>query len=519
VKLRAHPDYSRPVSGDLSGRAIALLFLAVTVAVAIPLVTHPLPPLSDYINHLATAHVIDAIGNDPDLDRFYRIEWQPIPNLMMDLVVPVLHRFMDIYLAGQIFSIMVFAGILSGTLVLNRALAGRWSALPLIAAPFLYNGVLLVGVMNYLFGIGLALWGFAAWVGLRERAWPWRFAVSGLFVLALFFCHLFALGLYGLELLAFESHRLWARRNVPLATRAIDFVATGLPFLPAFWLLVTGPTWDSAGVPAYWDLGGKIEGLMLAVRIYGDWVAYALIALMGLAAVLAGWRGALHMHPAGWWLIAVGAVIYLALPRVLFAAHMADQRLPIALVFMLIACLRLDLPDRRLRRGLVMLVAVLLALRLTEVQAVWNDLARGPLEARRSVLSIDRGARVLVVHGDRSSTGLISDLGLVHIASLATIERSALVSTAFTVEGKHILEVRDAYRPFVDAQDRTPPSLPYFLAAGDGPGPYYFSDWPLHFDYVFILFTRPGAANPDPARLALIDHRQHFQLYRVIAAR
>jgi hypothetical protein len=515
----AHPDHSRASSGELSGRAVALLSLAVTVAVAIPLVTHPLPPLSDYINHLATAHVIDAIGSDPDLDRFYRIEWQAIPNLMLDLVVPVLHRFMDIYLAGQIFTIAIFAGILSGTLALHRALNGRWSALPLIASPLLYNGVLLVGVMNYLFGIGLALWGFAAWVTLRERAWPRRFAASTLFVLTLFFCHLFALGLYGLALLAFESHRLWARRNEPLALPLLDFVATGVPFLPALLLLITGPTWESAGVPAYWDLVGKIDGLMLVIGIYYPSIAYGLIALVGLAALLA-WRcGALQVHPVGWWLLAVGAAIYLALPRVLFAAHLADQRLPIALAFMLVACLRLDTRDRRLQAGLIGLIAVLLALRVTEVQRVWDDLAQGPLEARRSVRAIDRGARVLVVHGDRSSTGLISDLGLVHIASLATIERSALVSTAFTVEGKHILEVRAEFRPYVDAQDGTPPSLPYFLAAAGGPSPYYFSDWPHHFDYVFVLFTNPGAANPDPARLTPVEEGRHFQLYGVIKTR
>ena len=104
-------------------------------------ITHPLPPLSDYINHLATAHVVDAIASDRDLERFYRIEWEPIPNLMMDLVVPVLHRFMGIYPAGQVFTISIFVVILSGTGG-NRALMGRWSALPLIAAPLLYSGVL-----------------------------------------------------------------------------------------------------------------------------------------------------------------------------------------------------------------------------------------------------------------------------------------------------------------------------------------------------------------------------------------
>jgi hypothetical protein len=510
------PDPALRAVGDFQGAAVAVLFVAVASAVALPVVTHPLPPLSDYINHLATAHVVDAIAGDPDLDRFYRIEWQAIPNLMMDLVVPVLHRFMSIYLAGQIFTILTFLAILSGTLALHRALNGRWSAVPLIAAPLLYSGVLLVGVMNYLFGIGLALWALAAWVALRERSWPWRFAASTAFVLALYFCHLFALGLYGIELLAFESHRLWTRQDRPLSMRLLDFVATGAPFLPALLLLIAGPTWDSAGVPAYWDMAGKIEGVTLAIKIYDPRVAFALTAIVAVAAALAWRRRALHVHPVGWALLAVGTAVYLALPRVLFAAHMADQRLPIALAFMLAACIRVDLDHRRMRQGLVSVLVLLLALRLSEVQIVWNDLARGPIEALRSVMSIKRGARVLVVHGDRSATGLISDLGLLHIASLATIERSALVSTAFTVEGKHILQVRDEFRPFVDSQDRTPPSLPYFLDAAGQTGPYYFSDWPHHFDYVYILFTRPGAADPDPARLALVYAGEHFQLYRVI---
>ena len=89
-------------------------------------------------------------------------------------------------------------------------------------------------------------------------------------------------------------------------------------------------------------------------------------------------------------------------------------------------------------------------------------------------------------------------------------------STAFTVEGKHILQVREEFRPYVDSRDGTPPSLPYFIAAAEGSGPYYFSDWPRHFDYVFILFTNPGDPDPVPARLRLIEQGRHFQLYRVI---
>ena len=195
---------------DFSNRQIAILFVALAAITSIPVLLYPWPPLSDYINHLSRMHIIATIGTDPDLSRFYEIDWQVIPNLMMDLVVPLLDRVMSIYLAGQIYTIASFVLILSGTLALNRRLYGHWSVLPLIAFPLLYNNVFLIGTMNYVFGIGLALWALAAWISLRERSIVLRFGVSALFVLALFFCHLFAVGLYGLGLLAFELYRLWS---------------------------------------------------------------------------------------------------------------------------------------------------------------------------------------------------------------------------------------------------------------------------------------------------------------------
>jgi len=45
---------------------------------------------------------IATIDKDPDLARFYSIDWQIVPNLMMDLVVPRLTAFMTVYHAGQI---------------------------------------------------------------------------------------------------------------------------------------------------------------------------------------------------------------------------------------------------------------------------------------------------------------------------------------------------------------------------------------------------------------------------------
>ncbi len=208
---------------EFTAAQVGVLFLALVMVAAIPIFTHPLPPLEDYINHLARMHVIATVNTDPDLAKFYEIDWQVIPNLMMDLIVPKLARIMNIYVAGQVFTIATFVLILSGVLVLNRVLFRRWSVLPLVAAPLLYNYVFLIGVMNYMFGIGLAMWGLAAWILLRDRLWPIRLVVSAVFVLGMFFCHLFAVGLYGMGLLAFEILRLWGRRERPLSLRILRF--------------------------------------------------------------------------------------------------------------------------------------------------------------------------------------------------------------------------------------------------------------------------------------------------------
>ena len=58
---------------------------------------------------------------------------------------------------------------------------------------------------------------------------------------------------------------------------------------------------------------------------------------------------------------------------------------------------------------------------------------------------------------------------LVHAACLAIIERSALVTTAFTVVGKQILHVRPEYRARVDTEDGTPPMIDELVEQAEHP--------------------------------------------------
>jgi hypothetical protein len=519
-------------AGHFSAGQIAALFAVLAAIAAAPILLHPWPPLGDYINHLARMHVIATIGNDPDLARFYQVEWQVIPNLMMDLIVPVLRRVMNVYLAGQTYTIICFVLILSGTLALNRQLYRHWSVLPLIAFPLLYNTIFLVGTMNYLFGIGLSLWALTAWAALRERPMVLRLSVSTLFVLLLFFCHLYAVGVYALALFAFELTRLLALpRHAPLGLPSdlpgkgapaalVDFVASGMPFLPVVPLLLMSPTWSLRG-DFSWELGGKLDGLLYVIEVYSRFATWFLTAIVAIAAVWAIRHRALRFHPFGWVLLAVGGLTYLAMPRLMFDTYMADQRLPIALAFMVIACAHLDLRDDFVRRGFATVLVMLLAVRAFEVQSVWRDLSRGTASFRESVRQIERGSKVLVAYADPDAGDNARELWLTHAACLATIERSALVTTVFTVQGKQVLHVRRDYRDRVDTEDGTPPSVRELLQSGeqtDGDEPGYWARWATEFDYLYVLFTGRNYANPDPARLVPLYSGSAFVLYRIAAA-
>jgi hypothetical protein len=513
------PANLRRRAGDLSAPQIGVLFLLFTVIASIPIITHPLPPIEDYVNHLARMHVIAVIGQDHNLARFYEIDWQIIPNLVMDLVVPPLMRTINVYVAGQIFTILTFAMILSGTLALNRALFRRWSALPLIACPLLYNYAFLVGLMNYFFGVGLALWGLAFWLGLRERSAMLRLGTSLIFVLALFFCHLCALGIYGVGVLAAQVWRLWDRRKDPPGRRIAEFIAAGLPFLAAVPLLLMSPTlslWQYE-----WEPRGKIDGLIYVIQVYSDIVTFALVAAVTGAFVWAVRRRLFRFHPVGLPLVAIGGLVYLAMPRTLFAVWMADQRLPIALAFMTIACMHIELHHRLVRRGFLALALAVLVLRVTEVDFAWAQLSPETLEFRNSVKRISPGSTVLIAYADPSGGDDVADLGLVHAACLAMIERSALVTTAFTVPGKQIMHVRPAYRDQVDTEDGSPPTVEQLVAAtaGDDKRQAYWQSWQERFDYVYFLFTDDEARNPLPQLLKPVYDGGRFQLYRVIKPR
>ena len=499
----------------VQGIVVFLVFLLISI---IPLLTHPLPPLEDYANHVSRMQVMADHAQNPFLAKYYEIDWEVLPNLMMDLIVPSIAKVVNVYLASQLFTIAIFILIMSGTFALNRALFKRWSMLPLIAFPLLYNYMFLIGVMNYFFGIGLAMWGLAAWIVLRNRSWPARYVVSALIAFALYLCHLFTVGIYGLGLLAFEIWFAVSIDRSPLPARALRFVSAGIPFLPLVPFLLTSSTWGHAH-EWDWESLGKLDGLIFVVETYSDIVAFVLTAVVVVAGVWAARHRMLRVHPMLMTLLVVGGLVYMAMPRMLFASYLADQRLPIAIAFMAVACFRIEMKQEYVRRLFLVGTLGLLGARVAEVDIAWANAAPEALEMRESLRKIQRGAKILVAYTDSNMPNEVEHLGLVHAVSLAIIERQALITTAFTTAGKQIMHVRPEYRKIVDTEDGTPPTIDQLVIDAVGRSTddtTYWHDWLKKYDYVYLLFTDEDSDNPMPDKMKTMYEGENFQLYRII---
>lgn len=493
-----------------------VLLTALIFAASAPILTNRVAPLADYVNHLARMRIIADIGRDADLARLYTIEWAPIPNLIMDVVVPPLSRVTGVYEAGHVFLVLIMVLMATGPAAIQKALFGRISPWCLAYLPFLYNHMFLTGLVNYFFGMGVAMWGLAAWIVAREAPVWKRFpALLGL-SLFLFLCHLFALGMFGLGVLAFELWRATDGGRFRPLVFLRSCLVTGPAFLVALPLLAAGPTMGLSG-ENYWEVGGKLEGLETIFTTYGDLVDIPVAATFIVLVVWTARRGLLLAHPVMWYLGAIGAAAYLAMPRMLFGSWYADHRLPIGLFFLLMGFIRLDVPDKRTRSILVAVMVCAALARFVNIQVEWTHLVDVSEDLRTATAFVDRGGSVLVAHADQPAGTPAEMEALSHAPCLAIIERSAAVSTAFTVRGKQILGVKPDFRGLIDAEDGDPPTVSQLLATAEDsvPGqPHYWDHWSERYGFVIILDTEADP-NPDPDHLTLLHAGPRYQLYRV----
>ena len=308
-------------------------FALLMTLVAVPLFSTVLPPLFDYSNHLARLYLLIEGGN-----AFYAVQWEPLPNLAQDLIVPPLAGLMPLELASKLFLVMVFGLIAGGAIWLNRVATGAWRFWPLLAFLLLYNRIFLWGFVNYLFGIGVALGGIALWLALEPRRSWFRVLVSSVVALLCYFSHVAALGFYALVIFGVEARpaitelraRQWAMLGRRITTIGMQFVLPTVLFL-SYW------QWTAVGGISYVDFWRKADLVFSVFDNYDrmlDVVCFALfLSLFGWLV----WTRRLALVPRLGWAIWILLTSYLLMPSQMYGGSGVDHRLPIAWFLLLIA--------------------------------------------------------------------------------------------------------------------------------------------------------------------------------------
>jgi hypothetical protein len=508
------------IEGERTKHVIFWFALLLTAA-ALPIFLVKIPALGDYINHLARMHIIATIDQDPLIKQFYSIEWQLIPNLIMDIVVPPLVKYVGIFMAGKLFVFLTIALISSGVFAINYAVYQRLSVWPLVVFLFIYNYALILGLFNYLFGFGVVLWGIAAWIGLRKRNPLLRGIVSLGIVLILFVCHLYAVGLYGLSLLCFEVWVLSKEGMHNLQRITVDALVLMVPFVVVLLLLTASPTSGLAFHNVWRPIRFKLNAFNWVMKLYHPKID-ASIGLLVLGIVFwAIWRRVLSIHPVGSMVLAIGVVIYLVMPTTLFGSWAADYRLPIAILILVIGFASWKISAPRDLRLFVGVVVVLALVRFALIGMIWLNVDHVYADLRTSFKRIERGSILLVARAKKIDYPFNIAWPLNYAGCLAIIDRSSFAPSLFNEKGMQLVTVKPRFQDI----DMQPPSFVPELSdivlaekntrQGQGGKPKFWVNWYKRFDYLLVLYTRDTDTNPLPDQLSPLYRSNHFQLYKI----
>lgn len=484
-----------------------MLTYGVLLAVAlVPLWLVTMPPLEDYPNHLARMHILIHAPHDEVLGQFYQVHWALIPNLAMDLLVPPLAHLIPLALAGKVFISLTLVLLSSGTLALHYVLYRKLSIWPLSVFLLLYNGIFLYGILNFLFGLGVALWGLAAWIYLpARRAWP-RALLFYAMSCVLFVSHLSALGVFAICVLGYEVQLAQRDKVRPGRTVAWASALALGPALPVLFFLL-GSADTAAGQPlfGYDDLRFIVSRKLGALlSLFGNYAQVLDAATLGMAVwstCYAGMAKRLSLDGRISGSISVLVLMFLVMPFQVFGSNFADSRILVAVAFLFVASFNLRL-GFRYERAFAIGVLAIFGIRMAVITTQWQKSDKAIAQYVQAIDQLPEGSRLLALAA--GAPGQTSEPQLAHVASLAVIRKSVFLPSMYAMPRGQPITFTAGYRSLA----RRAPRLDQWYGAG----PHWDE---VLGEYDYVLLIREGLFLPHPpALLRLVYEGTDFRLYR-----
>jgi hypothetical protein len=436
----------------------------------------------------------------------------------MDIIVPLLGRVIDVETAGWIFFLASQLLVVSGAIALEVSVKGRHELAGIAAIMTLYSLPFALGLVNFEFGTGIALWAIASWIALSRMAdWPLRNAIHAGFVVLLFLSHFFALGIYGLTVGLLELRQIFFSKFG--VRRTLITVVTLIWPVVVMLLLMK----KSAGGGSFvlmsnneWWFTWKPIWLLLFLNGYSVTLAAGSAAALAVLLCYSRLKGSLFISSEGKW-VGVGLLVcFLMMPFQLFGAQMHDIRMITAAFLILPAFVTFAGGTKSISYLMALATIAIIIVNISYVSYVWLAYRTDYAAMKASFALLRQGSTILVASGESDTPStLLTDVPIRRAPALAVYYAKAFVSCLYISPGMNI-----ALRPDVkhlEAETYSPPSwetLELISRGGEAPlAPRYIRNWTRDFDYVYLL--GPPRSNVMPGVLDQLTAERRFTLYRV----
>jgi hypothetical protein len=501
-----------------SAKTLSVVAPAFLAAVLLwPLWSVVLPAMSDYPAHVSALYVQMHGAQDAALSQFYQTEWDFVPDLASEILVPLIATVVPFLASVKLFLSLALVMWIAAPVAIHHALYKRFGVVSLAGALFAYNAPFMWGFINFYFACGLALLVFALWISTEERAGVLRTALFTLAALAVFFAHALGLLLLALLLLFFEMVPVDDDRRGSLVRRMGTVALVLLPSL-VFFLFLRPPAEDAHQFSIH--LIGTIPArLASAMQDRFDTAAYLPLAVLTVATAVGFYFKRITIHPRMIALLAAMLVFCLFAPRVAGGGWGTHIRFPAVLCLLFFASLDLKRPSRQ-----AILAALILGLALFNAATLyqnWRGQDRQIAEFRQAMQSVPPGTALFTAL-DSKALGRAETRPYRHMAEYAIMDRGAFVPLMFTTRGQHVVHTRAEYESIaslssVQGHEATLADLVDF-AHGDfrnDENLRYLDRWQCHFDAVIVVHLG-NPQSPVPPLLRLRRAHSFFSLYDVV---
>lgn len=536
-----------PPSSTHATRIGLAALAACAIILLIPVLITPLPPLTDYPNHLARMWILSGGPDTAAVAAFYRVQFDTFTNVAMDVIAVTLGRIGGWELAGHTaIGAAVLLPAIGGAL-LWRALHGRWHWWMLAFGLLVWGQTMMSAFLNFQISVGLAMLFAALEPALERLSIPLRIVIRTVLSVILLLAHPFGWIFYGLLVAALIfGPRLRGAGAVSWRDVFGRWVVAGLGFALVLVLFVV-LTPQLPGSQEHSGLGTlgaefakgmmlfkkdptyKLLNLFIGIRSYDN--RFDLLTFLVLVAppALAACLRTLRIH-GGLLLLSLALIaIYVLCPDYLLGAGWVSSRF--AVMFIFAAALACDpvLP-RWTARAAAALLALMLGARTAYTGFVWQLRQADVAALAKTLSALPEGASVLAVEQQpreksRAPLGrytVLAESNFRHLASMALPWRHAFVPQIFSARGKQPLVVLPPWDEISEANggrladEHALDPAPSADALADIPD--YIYAWRVRFGYVVLLDADvPDKFGPFtvPPELTLVRDDGFSRLYRI----